>query len=66
MSHSIPGAPGLDSQTWETSNLNGHCSPEAANAGCPTLAASLFLRLGWDAANPKLCCIGLADREAAQ
>jgi hypothetical protein len=24
-------------------------SGQAKNAGCPTLAASLFLRLGWDA-----------------
>jgi|HubBroStandDraft_1064217.scaffolds.fasta_scaffold947288_2 hypothetical protein len=41
MSHYHPGAPGLDSETWEN-----------AIAGCPTLDAFLFLRLGWETTNP--------------
>ncbi len=49
MSPNFVGAPGLDFQTWETSNVDRALSASAANAGCPTLAASLFLRLGWDA-----------------
>jgi hypothetical protein len=38
----VPGAPGLDFETWDTSNLN---------SGCPTLAAHLFLRLEWETSN---------------
>src|SRR5208283_4066297 len=37
------GAPGLDFQTWDT-----------MNSGCPTLAATLFLPLGWETTNQPL------------
>ena len=46
---SHPGAPGLASET-----------SQAEDAGCPTLAAFLFLRLGWDATNTTLLSPGKA------
>ncbi len=45
------GAPGLDFQTWDSTNLHPPLSIEHMKIGCPTLAAPLFLRLGWDSTN---------------
>jgi len=41
------GAPGLDSQTWDSTHPKQLFCVLQILSGCPILGASLFLRLGW-------------------